>query len=326
MKFSIIICTCRSQDRISEVILSIGNQTAVNFIFEVLFIDYKSDDSTEFIISQEMTKLNLPFKFLPFQISGKSAAIEYGLDLVGGDYTLILDDDNILYSNFIENAEIILRDNEVLGCLGSKGIFDSSLNQPYWFEKYKSNFAIGLPKQNIETDWVWGAASIINNNSWKILRARGFNFQLSPERISNTTPINLGGEDVELSLAIKLIGYKIDFSENLNFIHKFNQKRLTESYLTTNNFGVSRSIFIHNIYRILIYDRKGLFIIFKVYYIFFKQLITILLKLFFYTITLKSNLERLMLFTTLKGMVSGYIHFYKKIPNIIYNVKKIKYP
>jgi glycosyltransferase involved in cell wall biosynthesis len=325
MKFSILICTCRSQDRISEVILSIKNQTAVNYILEVLFIDYNSDDLTEFIITQEMSKINLPFKFLPFQISGKSAAIEYGLDLVRGDYTLILDDDNILDTNFIEIAQFILRDNEMIGCLGSKGIFDSSLNQPYWFEKYKSNFAIGLPKQNITTDWVWGAASIINNNTWKALRARGFNFQLSPKRISNTTPINLGGEDVELSLAIKLIGYKIDFSDKLIFIHKFNQKRLTTNFLTKNNYGVSRSIIIHDIYRILIIDKSRSLINIKVHLKFFKQIITILLKLITFTITFKSHLDKLMLFTTLKGMLSGYIFFFSKIPSIITSIKKIKY-
>lgn len=313
--FSILICTRNSNRVISEVIGSIASQSRLDLINEVIIIDYISSDNTIEIISKLAEKNNLKLKIKIIDSPGKSNALIAGLNISNSAYSVILDDDNILDDQFIKNASHILNLNKTIGCLGSFGIVDHELMIPSWFEEYKSSFAIGLPQQGRIKDWVWGAASIINMGAWHNLKSKRFKFLLEVERIGHDIPVKIGGEDVELSLAIKKIGYEIDYSESLKFIHKFDTTRLNETYLISNNKGVAASVTIHEIYRAFIYNKK---------FIKYGQIIfhyRILKKIFVSFIVLVKNIIKLNIFntkmsySTFIGIINGYFYFFTKINN-----------
>lgn len=256
MNFSCLICTCNSERTIADVIYSIINQSAVNSIEEVIIVDYKSSDSTLKLASDILDGASLNYKIINCTVPGKSPALEIGLDSANSDCIVIVDDDNVLYPDFVEVAKYKV-DLKEIGCIGSRGIIDKNLILPHWFELNKSVYAIGLPADGQPTDWVWGAGSIINRKAWGQLRASNFQFLLNPKRQSHSEPISIGGEDVELSLAIKLAGFKIISCPELKFIHKIQQDRLSESYLYKNSLGVSRAVTVHELYRTLIENRKS---------------------------------------------------------------------
>lgn len=325
MTFTVLICTRNSSNKICEVINSINSQTCKTDIAEVIVVDYQSTDYTLGIAMKEFLKFNIINYTFSIDKSGKSAAIEYGLDKAIGDYVLILDDDNILFPDFIQKAKDILQKNDTIGCLGSQGIADESLQYPRWFDKYQSVFAIGLPKQAGETDWAWGAASVVKLEAWHLLRNGGFSFQLSPERISPNTPIALGGEDVELALAIKLHGYTIDYSENIKFIHKFDQKRLTEYFIVNLNKGIVRSVAVHEMYRALIYNSDNTFSYYMIWqFRFWSKVLKSFVRSCIVILSFKDRIERKMKYSTFIGLIEGYIRFSRKAKLIINKLENIK--
>mgnify|MGYP001206981470 CR=1 FL=1 len=250
MKYTFLICTKNSERLIKDVLESIINQTKLNFEYNVLIVDYKSSDKT-LEISKKVCRLHdVSLSILESESGGKSSALELGLDTAIGEYVIILDDDNIIRSDYLCEANKII--NNKIGCLGARGVADAELDYPSWFNRYQGWYAVGMAGKGKFKDWVWGAGTIVNKNAWVDIRNKGFKFILNPERKSQTHPIAIGGEDVELALAIKLAGYTIKSNANLVYTHKFKQDRLTLNYLTNNSYGVGKSHVIHELYKMII--------------------------------------------------------------------------
>jgi glycosyltransferase involved in cell wall biosynthesis len=115
MKYSIILCTFNSQRVIKEVIESAVNQEIKKNDLEIILADYKSIDDTVNIVKKISNKNNVKFTKLSIKKKGKSNSLISALDFAKGEYAIILDDDNILFSNFIKEAEKFLKKNKNVG-------------------------------------------------------------------------------------------------------------------------------------------------------------------------------------------------------------------
>jgi glycosyltransferase involved in cell wall biosynthesis len=247
MKFSIILCTYNNPKGIKEVIESVVKQKIKKTNLDFILAAHKLNNNAVNIIKNILKKKKINFTKLNSKKKGKSNGLEKSLDFAKGEYAVVLDDDNVLYFDFLKEAKKFLEKHKNVGCLGSQGMVDKKLSLPSWFKTYKSHYAIGTIARG--SDWVWGACSIIKISAWKSLRANKFKFYLNPSRLSHLTPIKLGGEDVEISLAMILHGYQVKFNPKQKFIHKFNQNRLTENYFFNNLIGSSKSIPVLEAYR-----------------------------------------------------------------------------
>ena len=320
MKFSFILCTRNSERVLAEVVESIASQKIDHKLVEIILADYESSDRTIEIVKVISKKYQIKFNHIKCHKPGKTPALEMALDFAGGDYSVIVDDDNILDQNYIQEAEKLLSDPN-WGCLGSQGIVDKNLFLPDWFDEYKGVYAIGVPSG--ANDWVWGACCIINMIAWKKLRKEGFEIQLNGERANHTHPVEFGGDDTELSLAICMIGYKVKFFEQLKFIHKFDQKRLNQKYLLKNTFGNCRSIAILEIYRLIIYKTNPLFPKFIWILILLKIVIGCVIKLIAYILTNKLFKAKNR-YVIILGIVSGFIYFNKYFDSVYIKLAQIK--
>jgi hypothetical protein len=145
---------------------------------------------------------------------------------------------------------------------------------------------------------------------------------LNPERKSHSYPISVGGEDVELSLAIKLAGYETISTGNLKFIHKFQQSRLSEEYLIKNSLGVSRAVTVLELYRTLIEKPNslipGVWWLYKIA----RKIIGCILRIFLYLIRRK-NLNKKVMQATMMGIISGFFLFYSCYSIGYHRLKKI---
>lgn len=320
MKFSFLLCTSNSDRVLTEVMESIVSQRIDHKLIEIILADYNSTDQTIDIVKNITKTKNIKFIYIKCTQPGKTPALELALDNANGNYSVIVDDDNILNDDYIKEATKLLEDSE-LGSLGSQGVIDKNLLLPNWFSDYEGHYAIGVPDG--ANDWVWGACCIINMAAWKKLRELGYELQLNPIRRNHSSPIELGGEDTELSLAIYMLGYKVKFSRKLKFIHKFEQKRLDQGYFLKNCFGVCRSIPILEIYRMVIYRQ---YIIFpKIFWILvlLKIVIGCSIRIMFYTFS-KNFLKVKYNFNIICGIISSLIYFRKKFYEIYINLIKIK--
>lgn len=320
MKFTFILCTKNSEKLIIEVINSIIIQRYDITLIDLIISDYQSTDNTLKIAAEVCKKNKLKLSIINCFKNGKSAALQLALNKTYSDYSVILDDDTILRKDFLKNAIKILSDGKI-GCLGSCGIVDSSLNLPKWFKKFKGRYAIGISEN--AKDWVWGACAIINMVPWRKLKTIKYSLILNPSRENQIKPISIGGEDVELSLAIHILGYKVFFSKDLTFTHKFEQKRLTLNYLFENTFGVSRAIPILEIYRSVEQNTnlltQKLFWVLKLLKISISCLIRIMIS--FLT---NREIELHYYSKIIKGIFSGIIHFRKQISIYFININQIK--
>lgn len=322
MIFSILICTRNSESVILKCLNSALNQNRSDLIKEIVIVDYKSSDNTLDIFSSTLKKSNLRHSIVKCNKLGKSPALEMGLDRCIGDYVVVLDDDNFLKPDYLDNAKDLIKDKNI-GCFSSFGLVDKSYMLPDWFELNKSVYAIGSPQQNISNDWVWGAGSIINLEAWKTLRKSDFKFFLNPAREETSIPIGIGGEDVELSLAIKLAGYKIFISDKLKFIHFFSEDRLNKNYVINNSYGVSKSVYIHEIYRTNIYTKSNNIFIKNL--VLFRRISRKVLGLTFNIVTnLQDDFKRKRDLAVLKGLISGYISLRNKSKLVWDQALKIK--
>jgi glycosyltransferase involved in cell wall biosynthesis len=320
MRFSFILCTRNSERVLDEVVKSIVSQKINHKIIEIILADYQSSDKTLEIVKNISKKNKIKFNHIKCVKPGKTPALELALDSANGHYSVIVDDDTILQNNYIEEAEKLLVDDS-WGCLGSQGLVDKNLALPKWFNKFKGHYAVGIPLE--AKDWVWGACSIINMKAWKKLRKNKFEIQLNPKRINHAQPIEIGGEDTELSLAVYMLGYKVKFVENLKFIHKFEQKRLTKKYFLENVRGVSRSISVLEIYRLVIYHSNFLFP--KVFWILsiYKIIFSCILRCII-SILKGEKFKAIYNYHIIYGVISGYIYFSKNFIKIYSNLIKIK--
>lgn len=322
--FSILICTKNSAQKIANVIRGLAAQTRKANIREVIVVDHMSRDNTVAWVQASLAASDIPFRMINSSTSGKSAALEEGLDAATGDFVAIVDDDNELYPDFLESAMQLLTGDEV-GCLGSQGVVDSTLDLPAWFDKYKAHFAIGMPMQSGETDWIWGAASILRREAWCTLRANGFRFLLNPERTAHVNAIAIGGEDVELALAMKLAGYRIEYSEQLKFIHRFDQPRLNRQYLVDNSVGVARAVAVHEMYRALIYDHRGIRTTNAVWKLrFWRKVLSSTVRLAMSVLSARPSIDRQMTYATIVGMLSGYRLYAKQSAQILDRLGRLK--
>jgi glycosyltransferase involved in cell wall biosynthesis len=322
MKYSIILCTFNSQRVIKEVIESAVNQQIKKNDLEIILADYKSIDDTVNIVKKISNKNNIKFTKLSIKKKGKSNSLVSALDFAKGEYAIILDDDNILFSNFIKEAEKFLKKNKNVGCLGSQGIVDKKLFLPSWFDKYKSHYAIGTIPQG--SDWVWGACSIIKISAWKSLRVCKFQFYINPTRKKHTEPISQGGEDGELALAMILNGYKVKFNSKQKFIHKFSQDRLNQNFFLNNFKGTSESIPILEIYRTLKYNltvnQLKLIWIFRILKIILYSLIKLIINLILIK-KLELEYNFILIISVLKSFLKKKGLFHKMYNNLI-KIKK----
>lgn len=323
-KISIIICTRNSAKTIRLVLDSIVLQAKIKAIEEVIIVDYLSSDDTLKIINDSIRSFPIiKFVLLNCLAPGKAPALIMGLNYTNADAAVIVDDDNILDPYFVTNILPILTEPNI-GLIGTNGIADNNLILPDWFNDFSGCYAVGCVPDKPFVTWVWGAGCVITMKAWEALKIRGYSFILNPAREDNSVPISIGGEDVELALAIRLIGFELRVCSSAKYIHAFPQSRLTTNYLIKNARGVSRSTAVHTIYRILISQKKLLYPKFNFNLLFFRNLLGNLRLLIYYLITFNFLKVKYYL-AVIIGQLEGYLIFKNRF-NVIYEeLSKLKY-
>lgn len=256
--FSIIVCSYNGSLRIPKLIEHLTQLETKGFNYEILIIDNNSTDNTYSVA------LNLSLKYTSIRVfmepsPGKSNAMICGFNFAQFEYLIICDDDNYLDQCYLVNAYRILQDNHKVGIIGGKGILMSNVIIPNWFHLHENAWAIG--KQNHFTGEidelfpsVWGAGMIIRKKAWDHLIEAGFNLFLTGKKANK---VSMAGEDTELCILIKSIGYSIYFDERLTFLHKLNESRISWKHLLKLKIGFTRSQVYFEFYKMYLTNKFG---------------------------------------------------------------------
>ena len=104
--FSIIIPTYNREKFIVKTIQSVLSQTYTNF--ELIIVDDGSTDNTEKFVRNVKDKR---IKFFKKENEERGAARNYGTNKAKGDYITFLDSDDLLYSKYLEEANLFIASN-----------------------------------------------------------------------------------------------------------------------------------------------------------------------------------------------------------------------
>lgn len=233
---SVVICCFNSAGIIEETLDHLQKQETTEK-WEVIIVNNASTDQTARIALKKwgllpVTNLEIVNEPEP----GLAYARKAGIAKAQYDIISFVDDDNFVPSNWVSEIADTFKNQEI-GILGvnAVGQFDSA--PPEWYDKHKLAFATGQLYENTgdvsEIGGVYGAGMSIRKKIYAELAAKKWKPQLTG-RIGN---VQMGGEDSEICLAAKLLGYKIHYNKDLVLHHYIKEDRLSEERLINMTIG-----------------------------------------------------------------------------------------
>jgi glycosyltransferase involved in cell wall biosynthesis len=233
---SILISTYNGASRLGETLeaLSKLDVSDVSFI-ELILIDNASTDDTTSFVKKKWASLGAPFEMrcLFEKKPGKLNAQETGLQHAKGEFILICDDDNSLFSDYLKIGLNYFERYPEIGVLGGQGLKASSIEFPEWFEAKRYYYGCApqapatgnvRPHRNV----VYGAGMWFRHDLYKRAKLLGYEFILG-SRVGDK--LITGGEDSELCWMIIFQGYQVWYIDEMKFYHHITPNRLNEKYV-----------------------------------------------------------------------------------------------
>jgi len=229
---SIVICTYNGSDRIEKVLSCFKNQVDSDEIeWEIVVVDNNSSDNTY------ETVQNLSFEFgdrLKLVQETKQGLIHARIKgYQSSKYNIIsyIDDDNYVANNWISNVYHTMNIHEDIGACGGYNelYLDKGVVVPDWFEEFQDAYAIGGQSELSEAyvEHLWGSGLSIRRTILDILFTDNYNLLLN----GRTGKGLASGEDSEIVYAVKILNWKLFYTEKLKLQHHINHTRFSFVYL-----------------------------------------------------------------------------------------------
>lgn len=248
MSCSIILCTYNGVSKLEPTLQAI-TKLQTEFAWELLLIDNNSTDSTGDFVRSYLANSEIKYSVLDCNSPGKMNAFWLGIREAKYDFILDCDDDNHLFSDFLQLGIRYLKENPNVGALGGHGVLKVK-QVPDWFETYAKSYAIGPQGESGEVmqpfSHLYGAGCFYRKSILIDLESKGFYSLLSCRK---GTDLSSGG-DVELCYAIQLSGFHLVYLNSLKFHHAISQDRLSLEYYLNLKAGIASSFPVLSSYRI----------------------------------------------------------------------------
>jgi glycosyltransferase involved in cell wall biosynthesis len=229
--FSAIICCHNGALRLSATLRHLKAQEAANRPWEVLLVDNASTDGSSQLALSFWQHGTAPLRIVSEPRLGLSYARERGLAESRYDFLGFVDDDNWVAADWVSTAYDVLSADSRLGAVGSICDPVCEAPAPEWFQNFQMSFAIltdrDFQRMQQPPDFLNGAGLCVRRLAWEKLVENGFRLQLT-DRLGKT--LSAGG-DTELTLALRLAGWRLQIEQRLRLQHFMPIQRLQWTYL-----------------------------------------------------------------------------------------------
>jgi glycosyltransferase involved in cell wall biosynthesis len=243
---SVVIITHNGENRLLPTLEHLACQENLTFSWEILIIDNNSNDNTKHILQrfrdEKKDKLNV--RIVNEEKQGQAFARNRGIQEAAYQYILFCDDDNWLDKNYVEVAYSIICSDERIAAVGGEGFmeYEPGFTPPNWIKPYERNYGTG-PQGAEDGDTtnskgcLYTAGTILDRQWLDKLYRFGF----VPSLKGRDGKSLIGGEDTEITYALKLIGGKLYYSSKMRFKHYMPKNRINWQYLRKlwRSFGYS---------------------------------------------------------------------------------------
>jgi len=224
MFFSIIIPLYNRPQEIDELLHTLTKQSYLQF--EVLIIEDGSKIDAKAIVDSYSDRLDISYYYK--ENAGQGFARNYGFERAKGDYFIVFDSDCLIPSNYLETVKNYLLEHQLAAFGGPDGAHPSftpvqkaisySMTSPFTTGGIRGN------KKHIGT-----------------FHPRSFNMGISREVWEKTGGFILTrlGEDIEFSIRIHSLGFKIGLIPDAVVYHK-RRTDLFQFYKQLHFFGRAR--------------------------------------------------------------------------------------
>lgn len=230
---SVVICCFNSTSRLERTLSYLANQeTSSDLDWELVIVDNASTDETSNFAKQlwdSLDKSDRKITVVSQPIPGLTHARQKGAEVAQYDVIIYCDDDNWLTHNYLQSAYDLMKCDDVAIACGY-GIAVTNKSFPIWFTHvfpfYGCHaFEGSISSQHQELEY--GAGIVIRKSFLNQINKSGYNYYLKGRRGTNLS----SGEDTEIILLARILGYKVINSKKLRFHHYIPEARLSKQYV-----------------------------------------------------------------------------------------------
>jgi glycosyltransferase involved in cell wall biosynthesis len=254
MEVSIVICCYNSAERIRPTLEHIKEQQLPKELsVQVILVDNNCADQTVPVAQEVWGQGEFELVILKEAIPGPEAARRCGINYSQSKYVLCCDDDNWLDPHYLATAYQFMESSSETAAVGGWGDVVSDVAIPEWFDRFKTKYACGRTRAEGEVNSLVTAGLFMRKSVWNELIEIGFKPILAGRNGAGLQT----GEDIELTYAIRLLGWKLHLNDGLRFQHYMPAQRLTEEYLVRMSEGHGRSRSVLGEYRTRLFAKRG---------------------------------------------------------------------
>jgi glycosyltransferase involved in cell wall biosynthesis len=223
----------------------LANQDSIDkFPFELIVVDNNCSDDTAKNAQNIWASLNKPFPLnIAYQpIPGLKHARDMGIGVAKYEYIVFCDDDNWLCNNYLISIFKIFETFSDVMIIGGVGEAVFEKKPPKWFFSL-NGFGYAVGSEGRKTGFVesvYGAGMACRKSIFIKLGKSQFKSVLIGRKGNELS----SGEDIELCILIRKLGYLIYLDTTLTFKHALSMNRLTWRYYLKlrKSFGIANSL------------------------------------------------------------------------------------
>jgi GT2 family glycosyltransferase len=228
---SVIICCHNGASRLAPTFAHLRAQEPPGVQWEVLLIDNASTDGTVAAARSYWKDGPAPLRVVAESRLGTRYARERGFLEASYSFIGFVDDDNWVARNWVRAAYEVMSSDPRLGAVSSIRIPACEVPLPCWFDRYHGPYAI-LTQQEFERMhepplYLPTAGLCVRTEAWNELVENGFQW-IVRGRVGQDLA---GGEDTELTTALRFDGWKLKIDPRLQLQHFLPPQRLQWVYL-----------------------------------------------------------------------------------------------
>ena len=229
---SVIICCHNAAKRLPTTLAHLTMQDSMTQPWEVLVINNSSTDETA-AVARLCWKEDAaaPLRVVEESRLGVAYARERGLAEARYEFLGFVDDDNWVARDWVRTALDVISSDSDLGAVGSIRTAVCETPPPVWFARFHSLYAVltdcELEQTKEPLEHLPTAGLCIRKTAWESLIHLGFR-----SHMTGTIGKQIyGGEDVELTRALRLGGWSLKIDPRLRLQHFIPNHRLRWKYL-----------------------------------------------------------------------------------------------
>ena len=231
MKISVILCTYNGASRLPATLEKLAAQTLpAECLWEVVLIDNASTDDTPVVARQIATNFPVPLRVLHEPQPGKANALHTAFREAAGEYYCVVDDDNLLESEYLTQGILFLDQHSDVALIGGRTFpaFPVGVTPPADFDRRYSQL---LACNDRGSEVIWNSIPPGAGQMGRVALMRGI-YEHIGTWLSDRVGDGFGCcEDLEKAFVCRQLGWRSAHVPQLRLHHLMSPRRLTGDYI-----------------------------------------------------------------------------------------------